>query len=224
MNKKIRYYGVVNYLLCLFLVSFTPLAYSRSVFDEVNSDFTYRGKPIDPLLVMKLSTREYRDDRPPVVVTVDVVAGNDINAGDSNYSKIEKVNGGWKAGYESYVYPEKEQAILTDRYGFWYKWVGKLANGWHVLETGYDGGGSGLFMDVMFIKVSQGEIIYSNEHHARQILLTVMRTDRLGDRYDGDIKVYPYKVVIPASCNPHIGGESLDTELTINFEKENKPK
>jgi len=100
---------------------------------------------------------------------------------------------------------------------FYYHWLGKLADDTHVLETGSSGGGSGFFMDLMFIRFSEDEIFWEGKKE-KQLLMSIVGTHRLGDRYNGDIKVYPDKIFIPAS-EGQFGGGSIDKDIELKFPK-----
>lgn len=47
-----------------------------------------------------------------------------------------------------------------------------------------------------------------------QLLMTVVGTYSLGDRYEGEIKVYPDRVFIPASKNQY-GGGALEKDVEV---------
>jgi len=98
---------------------------------------------------------------------------------------------------------------------FYYRWLGKMADGTHVVETGESGGGSGFFMDLMFIRFSEGEIMVENEKRP-QLLMSIVGIYLLGDRYDGEIIVHPDRVFIPASKN-QFGGGSTEKDVELSF-------
>jgi hypothetical protein len=65
----------------------------------------------------------------------------------------------------------------------------------------------------MFIKFSEGEIMWEGEK-PKQLLMSIVGIYSLGDKYAGEIKVFPDKVFIPASKNQYgPGGIEKDTEL-----------
>jgi len=191
----------------VFIMFVTPLMASEQL-SEANAKFTYKGKPIHPFLVGRFSNF-LSDNRPPMVTTVDVSAAFDTN--EYQQSEIKKRDDWW--------FVER-----IDKYGniplyesFDYHWFGKLADGTHVLETGSSGGGSGFFMDLMFIRFSEGEIFWEGKKK-KQLLMSIVGSHTLGDRYNGDIKVYPDKVLIPAS-DGQFGGGSIDKDVELKFPK-----
>lgn len=193
--------------LIFFAMLITPLIASEQL-NEANAKFTYKGKPIHPFLVGKLSNF-ISDNRPPIVTTVDVSAAFDTN--EYPQREIKKRDDWW--------FVER-----TDKYkdiplyeSFDYHWLGNLSDGTHVLETGSSGGGSGFFMDLMFIRFSEGEIFWEGKKE-KQLLMSTVGTYILGDRYNGDIKVYPDKVFIPAS-DGQFGGGSIDKDVELKFPK-----
>ncbi|MFH1655781.1 MAG: hypothetical protein ABH954_04135 [Candidatus Omnitrophota bacterium] len=195
-------------LFLLFFIVFVSPLFADGQLDEANSKFTYKGKPIHPFLVREFSNW-LSDNRPPMITTVDITAAFDTNK--YQQSTIEKRGDWWFA---------VEQGMDGDvpfYESFDYRWLGTMANGIQVLETGASGGGSGFFMDLMFIKFSEGEIVWENKKE-KQLLMSIVGIYSLGDRYDGDIKVYSDKVFIPASKN-QFGGGSIDRVVELKFPK-----
>jgi len=198
-----------KFLLCLmfFVMFVTPLMASEQL-NEANAKFTYKGKPMHPFLVGKLSNF-ISDNRPPIVTTVDVSASFDTN--EYPQSEIKKRDDWW---FVERIDKYKDIPLYES---FDYHWLGKLADGTHVLETGSSGGGSGFFMDLLFIKFSEGEIFWEGKKE-NQLLMSIVGTYSLGDRYNGDIKVYPDKVFIPAS-DGQFGGGSIEKDVELKFPK-----
>jgi hypothetical protein len=182
-------------------------AMANTQLDEANAKFTYKGKPIHPFLVGKFYNW-MSDRRPPIVTTVDVAASFDTN--EYRQKDIEK-RGNWWFAEKKETY--NKDTINHDIYG--YHWLGRLANGCHVVEMGWGGGGSGFFEDLMVITFSEGTIMRDGEKD-NQLLMTVIETQSLGDRYEGDIKVYPDKVIIPPSKDQR-GGGSLNKVVELRF-------
>jgi hypothetical protein len=192
------------FAICLFVFVIPALASSQ--LDEANTQFTFNGKPIHPFLVQELSNW-ISDNRPPMITTVDVAAA--FNSNKYQQSIIKKQDGWWHAEKE-----ELDQGIRLYE-SFDYRWLGTMKDSIHVLETGSSGGGSGFFMDLMFVKFSEGEIVWESKK-TKQLLMTIVGTYSLGDRYEGDIKVFPDKVIISASKR-QAGGGSAEKEVTLDF-------
>lgn len=178
--------------------------------DEANAKFSYNGKPIHPFLVKELSnwmSNLMNERHPPVRTTVDVAAAFDTYK--YKQSTIEAKGNWWFSKHEEVVRDMQEYEAFS------YHWLGRMANGIHVVETGANGGGSGFFMDLMFLKFSEGEIAWENKQE-KQLLMSIAGIYTLGDRYEGDIKVFPDKVFIPASKR-QAGGGSVEKDTELNF-------
>lgn len=191
--------------LMLFVMCVTPLMASEHL-DELNSKFTYKGKPIHPFLVREFSNW-LSDNRPPMITAVDVAAASDTNK--YQHGTVKKREDWW------FAEEQEKDGDVTLYESFGYHWLGRLANGCHVLEIGSSGGGSGFFMDLMIVKFSEGEILWEGKKE-RQLLMSVKGIYSLGDRYEGKIKVYPDKIVIPASEDQR-GGGSLEKGVELKF-------
>lgn len=192
------------YLLLISIIVFTNYASANEMLDEVNANFTYKGEPIHPRLIHEFSNW-LSDGVSPVVTTIDIIAAFDTN--EYPQSELKK--------RDEWIYSETEEMDGDVRLyeSFDYKWLGKMDNDIHVLETGSSGGGSGFFMDLMLIRFSEGEILVENKQE-KQLLMSIVGIYSLGDRYDGDIKVYSDRVVVPASKNQYGGGATKEeTEI-----------
>jgi hypothetical protein len=166
-------------------------ASTESYLDQINRNFTYRGKPIHPKLIYEFSNW-LSDSAPPMIKAVDLIASFDTN--EYSFGTVEK-RGDW------YFYKDSKTCGDTTSYeSFGYRWLGKARDNIHVLETG-EGGGSGFFKDLIIIKFSKGEVLWKGEKRD-QILMSIIGSSPIGDRYQGDIKIYPDRVVVPASSSP----------------------
>ena len=182
----------------------TPLLASEPL-DEANASFTYKGKPIHPFLVQEFSNW-LSDKRPPIVKAVDVAAAFDTN----EYQEAATEEEGW-------IFSKKEEkdGDFTNYTSFEYRWLGKMADGTHVLETGENGGGSGTFMDLMFIRFSEGKVMFEGKSE-KQLLMSIIGIHALGDRYEGKVEVLPDRVLIHASPSQR-GGGSIKKDVELKF-------
>jgi len=205
MKTAYKWLIVAAILICAIGVLATSSIATMQL-NEANAKFTYKGKPIHPFLVGKFYNW-MSDKRPPIVTTVDVASSFDTN--EYQLSTIEKRGNWW--------FSEKKEGLkdITLYEAFGYRWLGRLANGCHVIEMFENGGGSGAFTDLLLIKFSEGTIMRDDKKD-KQLLMTVVGTYTLGDRYDGDIKVYPDKVIIPPSKDQR-GGGSLEKDVELRF-------
>jgi len=193
-------------IFCLVLLFIALPSFASQQLEEAITKFTYNGKPIHPFILREFSNW-LSDNRPPMITTVDVSAASDTNKYMD--SEIEK--------RDNWLFAKTEEMDGDVRLyeSFGYHWIGRLANGVHVLETGSSGGGSGFFMDLMFVEFSEGEIFWENKKE-KQLLMTIVGTYSLGDRYEGDIKINGNKVLIPASADQR-GGGSNDKDIELSF-------
>lgn len=131
--------------LCLGLASLSPAGADSSSAEaplvEANNDFTFKGRPIHPGLVKEFQNW-LSDYRPPITVTVDVGAAHDTNE------------------YADAVTPASDGGVLVtlgDNGGhFFYKRLGRLDNGAHVLHTVDKSAGTGIFQSLTFVRFHMG--------------------------------------------------------------------
>jgi hypothetical protein len=195
---------ILFFLVCAALMTI-PL-FAAEQLSEANASFSCKGKPIHPFLIKEFSNL-LADYRPPMITTVDVSAAFDSNK--YQQSTVQEK--------DDWIFSENEEEDkgFTNYESFQYRWRGKMADGTHVLETAENGGGSGFFMDLMFIRFSEGEIMLDGKKE-KQLLMSIVGIYSLGDRYDGKIEVLPDKVLIHASPN-QFGGGSIDKDKEVRL-------
>jgi hypothetical protein len=153
---------------------------------DANEQFVFNGKSINPLGI-KLLMCWISDSLPgSAAIYLDAVNGHS-NQFFAAYEKdpqgkvsVDLEEDNKPAGYFSYIH------------------LGRLTNGIHVLEIIENGGGSGVWTDLLlvsFIVVSEYQEDGSQEYRL------VMKREGdfvLGDRYNGTVEIQPHKIVIGA--------------------------
>ncbi len=142
---------------------------------EANKNFTFKGKPIHPGLIKEFAGW-ISDSWQPITTSVDIAAAFDTN--EYFDSEVEVKD-------NEYIFWQEEG---RGEY-FYYKWLGQLKNGLHVVETGDGGGGSGIFQDIYFVRFDVDEGLDPEGKKYNRLLMTVVSNHALGDRDDGEIKV-----------------------------------
>ncbi|MDD5644672.1 MAG: hypothetical protein PHO00_04415 [bacterium] len=164
MVKKIIYFPILFF------------CFSLNVSAEIEPGFMYQGKPIHPGLLQEFESW-YSDGGLPTTISVDISASHGNEYNDSDVTVEDN-------GYV--VYQEDDSPEY-----FYYKWLGKLNNGLHVLITGSSGGGSGVFKNVYFVRFDTDTgYTPEGEKYSRR-LMTIVRICPLGDRDDGDVTLLP---------------------------------
>ncbi len=192
------------FILALMIGYVFQISYAQvnieSALKEANDKFTYQGKPIHPGLIQQFMSW-ISDPGEPTTISVNVSAKHPNQYGDDEVDVKAK---------NICTKPDK------DGESFCYQWLGKLANGIHVLSTGEITGGSGDFEDLVFVRFNIGEGINLYGQKYKQLLMTVVREYALGDRYGGDIKVLPDKVLIKASTNTS-NDQVINKDVELKF-------
>lgn len=165
---------------------------------ELNNKFTYRGKPVHPRAIQDLVS--WVADPLPGPVAIDVEGTYDTNRYFGEFHKRE--NG--------VVFIDLEQPILKQKGWFGYRYIGRLANGFHVLQTYDNGGGTGVFGSVLLLECVI-DFEYKIDGSRRKFLSLKRRGEfGIGDRYSGEITVKPKENAILIGTDMPINGRSYD--------------
>ncbi len=144
--------------------------------------FTFRGEPIHPKLVHEFEAW-LSDDTPPITTTLDIAAAFDTN---EYCEKVETTQDGF--------------VHFTDGDGWYaYKPLGQMDDGTHVLLTEANGGGSGSFMNLVFVHLDEDKAMTPQGSSYTRVLMSVDGRFALGDRDDASIEVLADRVVVGAS-------------------------
>ncbi len=146
--------------------------------------FTFRGEPIHPKLVREFEAW-LSDDTPPITTAVDIAAAFDTN----EYSeKVETTAGGF--------------VRFTEGDGWYgYKPLGQMEDGTHVLHAEANGGGSGVFTNLVFVRLDEDKAVTPTGSSYTRVIMSVVGRFVLGDRDDASIDVLADRVVVGSSRN-----------------------
>lgn len=170
--------------------------------DEANRDFTYKGKPINPLAIQELGM--WLSDTLPGPVAIDLAGTYETNRYFGEYTRE-------KDGTVTInLNTTNPTASKDDNKGwFSYRRIGTLPNRIQVLETAASGGGSGIFMSLLLVQFA-ADYEYG-EDGARRDRVVIRRTGEfgLGDRYQGTVTIKGNTIEIGADAR--VGGEKPRT-------------
>ena len=155
------------------------IAFAAVPLDEVRNSFTIGGKPIPPEIFADFGDAMMSDSR-PIVVTIDANSAIDSN----RYADPIKTDGLWveqvKPGSGSFNGPETMS----------YEYRGATANGLLVFLAAYSGGGSGTFYFLHILDAASVRAFNEDGSTYSRLNLTLVRTYVLGDRWQGDVKIF----------------------------------
>lgn len=153
-------------------VFFFLLCIAGSAFSENNdATFTYQGQAINPACIgmFNSSLSDF-----PYIKSINLSACQNSNAAAKKTLKN-------KQG-ELYYY-ENDKDASEGSYG--YKVVGKSKNGIYVLSTYKSGGGTGIFTQLLLVKMRNSSLYVFNGH-AQPEIQTIIRLSLLGYVNGGD--------------------------------------
>jgi hypothetical protein len=170
---------------------------------EVNGAFTYRGEPINPRAVLDLLS--WISDSLPGPVAVDLAGTWDSNR---YYGKAERrPDGSIRLDKRT---TEVGPPSAANPGWFEYRRLGTLASGVHVLETWDNGGGSGIFTNLLFVKFSVDQE-HTGDGRRQRLVMTRLGEEPLGDRFDGSVRIKGN--VIEIGANPRTGAAARSFAL-----------
>ncbi len=149
---------------------------------EIDKSFTYKGKPIHPGIIHEFEGY-LSDSGAPLSVSIDLAAASGSNQYfDGNVEQL-------KQGFYS-VKDSSGQGYSG------YHWLGKLADGTHVVSAYSNGGGSGVFEHLYFLQFTAGRGYGPDGTPYDRLVMTAIRWYPLGDRSRARVQVLSDKVVI----------------------------
>ena len=135
-------------------------------------------------------------DTGDLVVAINLTDANDSNRFSTSGDEVEALQ---SAGRCPFVWWRKApEADGWSRESFGYRYIGMTDSGVLVLKTASSGGGSGTFMDLLFLAVERGHGIADDAEpedggviraDRGRIVLRKLGTIVLGDRWDGELRV-----------------------------------
>ena len=166
-----------------------PDAATAALLAEVDEHFTAGGKPIHPKLVHEFDG--WMSDAGPVTLKLDLTNG--MHANDEYYEpevsvrEVTTADDGHAVNWRHGTYGESEDYI-----SYTYRHVGRLADGTHVLATSENGGGSGYFGGLSFVKASAEPV---GDTGRWRVVLETRGTFPAGDRSDPEVRIEGNHVV-----------------------------
>ena len=135
----------------------------------------------------------------PGVMSIDLSGVNDSNA-----------------YFTDTVYKTKEGAIVSEFNGetYIYRWLGRLENGFHVLDCTWNGGGSGFFSSLVFVSFKLGSF-NSNGDVYNQLLINCEASYSLSDRSDDKFKLDKKNNKVYVSTQPY--WEKVPKKFIVEF-------
>lgn len=141
---------------------------------EAREHFTYEGKPIHPGMVRQFSG--WLSDGGPITLSVDVRAGSGTDQySDRDVNQIAK---------QVIVHEEGHEAAW-----FGYERIGVLNDGTQVLRTEECGGGSGIFLSIMFVRFRIQLHADARVASDFRLVMEVVSDHPIGDRDDGKVVI-----------------------------------
>lgn len=168
---------------------------------EINKTFTYHGVPIHPRAVQDLTSWLSDGEPGPVAINVEMSLNSN------------RYYGGYAISETHDVFIEFKKQLFRSEGWFSYRHLGRLANGLHVLQTSDNGGGKGIFENLLLVECTIDYEFQSDG--ARRELLVMQRRGEfsLGDRYSGQIKLESKENTIVIGPCPRNGGEQRRIKL-----------
>jgi hypothetical protein len=173
-----------TYITLLYALLMLALPASLSANETATSPFqlAFNNEPVHPGCVMELMSDLC--DTLPVTAAIDLEGCQKSNRFSSE--TVTNNSGKWTWHH--------------DTGSFSYRVLGVTPGGTHVLHTADYGGGSGIFMNLLFVRIEQDTYIENGKFRTRTLLKS-LGDYPLGDRADPTIKLDENTLTItPAEC------------------------
>jgi hypothetical protein len=168
---------------------------------EWETNFTFNGNPIHPAIIHAFEG--WISDAGPIVVAVDVASAE----GTNQYSRPVYRH----QDFVGCTLPDTEP---EESYG--YRWVGRMADGTHVVRGTLMTGGTGKFETLFFFRFSVDDgYAVPGPSRQQRVILNVTGWHSLGDRADPQVTIVDDHVdVIPQSAfENHFAGNATAATL-----------
>jgi hypothetical protein len=166
--------------------------------NEANRSFTYKGKPISALAVKELTVWLSDSLDQPGPVAIDLHGTYNTNRYYNESAKEKDGNVSIKLEPEGY---------------FSYERLGTLKDNLHVLETWENGGGSGVFTNLLLIKFNIDYEYQENGSRRYRLVMQRMGEISLSDRFGGKIKIQPQDNSIRIGPSVFPSGEKVAAKV-----------
>lgn len=172
--------------------------------------YSFSGdKYIHPGIVHLLEGWLY--DSLPTIAAIDIEGA--MNSNDfTNEISIENIEN--RTTINSY---KENESSIPETFG--YEYIGVSPDGIHVLVTHYNGGGSGTFYTVLFLKFQSDQVMEYKDSSVilrQRILLKCIGAKTLGDRYDGLVKLTGNQLIVGKRRHRYVEEQPSDILISIN--------
>ena len=188
--------------------SYPPVGVATSMlqkdWEDVNARFYFHGNPINPYLLNELAGAGFFLSDGPSTMVVDLETGSVSKEYED--TALKKTT-----GYNTEI--NDHGYVLSS--SFKYEYLGKTANGVHVVRTIEWGGGSGVFCNIQFIRFKLRKKFDSNGVLKDELLMCLQNFYPEGDRNNAvvTIKGNTVKLDIPERTTPV--DEAMDTTHVV---------
>ena len=160
---------------------------------EVGTSFT-RAPFVNPRLLHEMAG--WLSDTGDLVVAINLTDANDSNRFSTWGDEVEAVESSGRCPFV--WWRQAPEADAHSRESFGYRYVGMTDSGVQVLKTASSGGGSGTFVDLLFLAIERGHGIAADAEpedggviraDRERVVLRKLGAIVLGDRWDGELRV-----------------------------------
>jgi hypothetical protein len=165
--------------------------------NEVREHFTLQGQPIHPSVIGELTP--WLSDRKPTTTAVDLLSA----VGSNRYfaPDIER-RGEWLSARDG-------------RASESYRFIGRLDNDLLAVLFAESGGGSGVFVTLLFLDVVADHAVDHEGQVYDRINLVGVQQNSFGDRWNGAISINGNTVVAEGTDMAHMGGKKTTTRIEV---------
>lgn len=193
---------------------------------ETGYSFT-RAPFVNPRILHEMGA--WLSDTGDLVVAINLTDANDSNRFSTWGDEVEARESPGRCPFV--WWRQAPEADGWSRESFGYRYVGMTDSGVQVLETASSGGGSGTFVDLLFLAIERGHGIAADAEHEdggviradrERVVLRKLGTIVLGDRWDGELRVRGNELFIGRdegwfANHPDFTERQVERTLTIDL-------
>lgn len=165
---------------------------------DLDASFAVNGEPVNPRIIEAFEG--WISDRGQMIVAINLLDAQDSN--QFSCRECTRAQDGWTRH-------------SGDRIYFEYRWLGRLRNGLHVVQTRAGGDGSGVFGSVLILR-GRWDIGYDGEKPLKRLILDVKARHGVGNSFSGSVTLHGDEIEFSGRSRRGVETRHIDTSHYVD--------